>query len=177
MRLLKDKIVSLGSAFGIGMEKLTPSKAQDIIRGSLDFSGLDLSGQNFERLFGGHPAFYNCFFNDIVAEKINCANFEFSISEFLKARLKGATFSHCNFSSTNFANSIMDEATLSSSHFDRCSFVGVDLRHAQITNSTFNCCDFRGAKLQGAYFKGSAQTRCVYDPCWRIKNGLMVKAT
>ena len=116
---------------------------------NLDFSFVDLTGQNFS----GNYQFQNCNFQQAVLVQVNFTGANLSGANFSGASLAGIIFSGATLSGANLTGGVLSQMNLSGINFSGANFSGATLAGT----------NFTGATLSSANFSGCDLTTIIYD--------------
>ncbi|BAY82420.1 pentapeptide repeat protein [Calothrix parasitica NIES-267] len=122
--------------------------------GERDFSGVDLSGADFDD-FSGQKKLSEINLSNSNLSKVNFSNVRLKAANFSGANLKEAKFRYCELSRANFTNADMEKVKISYHDMKKANFTGANLTDANLQCSNlieanFNKANLSNTKLVGA---------------------------
>ena len=110
---------------------------------NLDFSFVDLTGQNFS----GNYQFQNCNFQQAVLAQVNFTGANLSGANLSGASLAGIIFSGATLTGVNFTGCVLSQMNLSGINFSGANFSSVPLAGTNFTGATLSSTNFSNCDL------------------------------
>lgn len=177
MKILQNLTNRVGSFFGVSMARINDQQLSELLyAGSPDFSDMDLSGKKLGGIIRDRMSIQKALFCRALLKGVHFGRHFLTYSDFTGADMTGVQFVEANtITYCKFDKACGIDMMLKACVVDKCSFAGTDLRHAEFNSCSIKRCDFRGAKINGTKFDNCTFEHVVFDPNYKLVNGVIRK--